>query len=59
MKCPYLEADKNNICNASLTHMTPSVYEVKLYCTSEEYYRCPTLLAYTLKADCDDMQPIQ
>lgn len=48
MKCPYLEAGRH-ICNASLTHMAPGVFEVNTYCTTEEHYRCPMLLAYILR----------
>ena len=47
MGCQYLEVGKNSsICTASMALMVPSVYEVELYCTTEEHYRCPILLSY-------------
>ena len=50
MECPHLEAGKKeSVCNASLTMMAPSVFETSIYCTTEEHYRCPILLAYTLR----------
>ena len=50
MECPYLEAGKKSgICNASLTLMAPSIFETIVYCATEEHYRCPMLLAHTLR----------
>ncbi|MDP2683278.1 MAG: hypothetical protein Q8P28_10865 [Deltaproteobacteria bacterium] len=50
MECPYLEAGKKSgICNASLTLMAPSTFEAIVYCTTEDHYRCPMLLAHTLR----------
>ncbi|HBR17189.1 MAG: hypothetical protein A3G39_09480 [Deltaproteobacteria bacterium RIFCSPLOWO2_12_FULL_43_16] len=52
MECIYLErCGKNGICNASLTLMVPSIFERQVYCdTTEEHYRCPILIAHTLRA---------
>ncbi len=50
MDCPHLETGKKmNICNASLTMMSPGIYETNIYCVTEEHYRCPILLAHTLR----------
>ncbi|MBI5588710.1 MAG: hypothetical protein HY889_10155 [Deltaproteobacteria bacterium] len=48
-KCPYLESEEESVCKASLTNMTPSIFEYNIYCTTEEHYRCPILLARTLR----------
>lgn len=44
--CPYLN---EVVCKASVTNMTPSLFETTVYCTTEEHYRCPILLARTLR----------
>ena len=44
--CPYL---KDVICKASVTNMTPTLFELTVYCDTEEHYRCPILLARTLR----------
>ncbi len=51
MECPYLETGRH-ICNASLTLMAPGIFETNIYCTTEEHYRCPMLLAHTLRNGC-------
>ena len=48
MECPYLETGRH-ICNASLTLMAPSIFETNIYFTTEEHYRCPILIAHTLR----------
>lgn len=49
-KCPYLRSVKKDFtCGASVTNMTPSIFEINIYCTSEEHYRCPILLARELR----------
>jgi len=37
------------VCNASISHMVPRLFDYDAYCNSEEHYRCPILLAYTLR----------
>lgn len=60
MKCPHLETGKKiNICSASLTMMSPSIYETNIYCLTEAYYRCPILLAHTLRLDTEDVERMQ
>ena len=50
MECPYLEEGVlKRVCNASVTRMSPGVHETSLYCTTEEHYRCPVLLAHVLR----------
>lgn len=50
MGCPYLERDLvKSVCSASITHMTPDDDDSKNYCTAEEHYRCPMLLAHVLR----------
>lgn len=50
MDCIYLESGKRkSICTASITMMEPSAYETTAYCQTEEHYRCPILLAHTLR----------
>jgi len=50
-ECPYLRlVDKGDcVCTASLTNMIPSPIELRLYCTTEDHYRCPILLSRTLR----------
>ena len=46
-KCIYLSEEA--ICDASISHMAPKLFDYDAYCNSEEHYRCPILLAYTLE----------
>lgn len=46
-KCMYLSEEA--VCNASISHMSPRLFDYDAYCNSEEHYRCPILLAYTLR----------
>ena len=49
-KCKYLdEAPEDSVCKASMTHMSPSIFELNIYCSTAEHYRCPILLARTLR----------
>ncbi|MBI5236985.1 MAG: hypothetical protein HY887_00990 [Deltaproteobacteria bacterium] len=48
-KCPYLKSEEDSVCKASFTNMVPSIFEFNIYCTTEEHYRCPILLARTLR----------
>ncbi|MBI5892206.1 MAG: hypothetical protein HZB79_00900 [Deltaproteobacteria bacterium] len=60
MECPHLETGRKvNVCNVSLTMMSPSIYETNVYCATEEYYRCPILLAHTLRLDTEDVERVQ
>lgn len=47
MECPYI--CKKGVCGASVTGMSPSSFELNIYCHTEEHYRCPILLARTLR----------
>ena len=50
MECIYLErCGKTGICNASLSLMVPIIFERRVYCDTEEHYRCPILIAHTLR----------
>lgn len=49
MDCPYLESNVNMVCRASVTNLTPTAEERVSYCTTEEHYRCPMLLAHILR----------
>lgn len=50
MECPYIDKGECiNRCSASITGMAPSEFELGIYCTTEEHYRCPILLAHTLR----------
>ena len=49
-RCLFLTPNKEDIvCKASITKMRPSVFELNIYCTTEEHYRCPILVARTLR----------
>lgn len=49
-KCKYLgEAPRGSVCKASVTGMSPSIFELNIYCSTAEHYRCPLLLARTLR----------
>lgn len=49
-QCPHLRSVKKDFtCGASVTNMTPSIFEIDIYCTSEEHDRCPILLAMELR----------
>ena len=47
--CAYMGVKTNDICKASATGMVPSIFEYRIYCTTQEYYRCPLLLARSLR----------
>lgn len=47
MDCPYLGAYGEKVCIASLTNMVWE--ENRLYCRTEEHYRCTTLLGHVLR----------
>lgn len=50
MECPYLEMEGEvSLCNASMGCMKPGNLEMVRYCTKEEHYRCPILLAHALR----------
>lgn len=50
MECPYFEAGTvRRVCNASLTRLAPDTEKACNYCTTEEHYRCPMLLAHVLR----------
>lgn len=50
MECPYLETSREkNTCRASTRCMKPCEPEMTRYCKTEEHYRCPILLAHTLR----------
>ena len=50
MECRYLEkCGKNAVCTASLSKIIPGVLERMAYCDTEEHYRCPILIAHTLR----------
>ncbi len=50
IKCPYIKRDKKDfVCRASASNMVPGIFEINVYCTTEEYYRCPLLIARTLR----------
>lgn len=50
VKCPYLgKGRKNCTCNASVTRIIPSSYEMNRYCATEAFYLCPILLAHLLR----------
>lgn len=49
--CPYLGAVGGDpVCEASLSAASPGRTEFETFCTTEEHYRCITLLARTLMA---------
>lgn len=50
-ECPYLKLGEKGdcVCTASLTNMVPSPVELKLYCTTDDHFRCPILLSRTLR----------
>lgn len=49
-ECPYLKPSAAAyVCGASVTNMVPSEFEFTIYCVTEEHYRCPLLLARTLR----------
>lgn len=50
MICPYLGGTGPlNVCNASVTLMSPGAADKERYCTTEEHYRCAMLLAHYLR----------
>lgn len=49
-KCLYLKACAQDvICKASLINAAPGTFAMNVYCTKEDHYRCPVLLARTLR----------
>lgn len=49
-RCPYLgEGGDGLLCAASMTKMTPSLFEQSIYCSTGEHFRCPLLIARTLR----------
>lgn len=49
-RCTYLEAGPAGVvCGASVTGITPGLYERTAYCDTEDHYRCPLLVARTLR----------
>lgn len=54
MICPYLEhGAAGRVCNASVTLMEPDDCDTVQYCSNEEHYRCPLLLAHVLRGSRD------
>ncbi len=54
MTCPYLEhGAAERVCGASVTLMEPDDCDTGQYCSSEEHYRCPILLAHVLRGSRD------
>jgi hypothetical protein len=50
MDCPYYK-DAENRCLASITRLSPDAEDSARYCTTEEHYRCPLLLASVLRGN--------
>lgn len=51
--CPYLrEEGEKPLCMTSSIRMSPNSLNFTQYCTTEEHYRCPLLLAHTLMNGC-------
>ncbi len=49
-KCKYLDnARQDPVCRASMTSMSPSIFELNIYCLTAEHFRCPLLLARSLR----------
>lgn len=49
-KCRYLDkAPQDPVCKASMTSLSPSIFELNIYCSTPEHYRCPLLLARSLR----------
>ena len=48
-RCKYLGPEAGGVCEASVTKMVPSLFEHNIYCTTGEHYRCPLLLARSLR----------
>lgn len=54
MDCPYYKNEKaKRVCKASFTLLSPDAEEADKYCTTEEHYRCPLLLASVLRGNSD------
>jgi hypothetical protein len=49
MACPYLSLKEKSVCEASVSARSLQA-EFEPYCTTEEHYRCPTLLGHLLRA---------
>ncbi len=52
MDCPYYSNGRvEKTCLASVTRLSPDAEEAVKYCTTEEHYRCPLLLASVLRGN--------
>ncbi len=52
MDCPYYKSvQTDKACLASVTRLRPEAEEAGKYCTTEEHYRCPLLLASILRGN--------
>lgn len=51
MECKHLErgkkGDHSNLCNASMSMMVPSIFEMATFCTAKEHSRCPIFQSHT------------
>lgn len=50
MDCPYYRFVEKR-CLASVTRLSPDAEDSVRYCTTEEHYRCPLLLASVLRGN--------
>lgn len=50
MECPYLEKTRVELCGASVRALARVEPDEQAYCSTEEHYRCPTLLGHLLRA---------
>lgn len=48
-RCQYLGRGAGGVCEASITKMVPSLFEHNIYCTTKEHYRCPLLIARSMR----------
>lgn len=49
-RCPYLRAETDrHVCGASLSGMSPAFSDLKSYCSTEDHYLCPILVAHALR----------
>ncbi|MBE9503057.1 MAG: hypothetical protein IME96_02645 [Proteobacteria bacterium] len=50
-ECPFLaDAEGRRLCGASSHKMVPSDLAFENYCSTEDHYRCPMMLAQLLAA---------
>jgi hypothetical protein len=47
LSCPYF--DMSDVCNASLSSISPSMGTQKSFCNNEDYDDCPIFLAKVLR----------